>query len=151
MTPPLGRPSAALAQAKGFEDSLRHFVADCQRPPRLCGGRAAWTRCPDPGMLAASPRGAPRRRGGRRDRHEHNEGILHHRCYPPPLLPAELRTAGALDGTYDALMAFSDSNRGRPSGEYTSNVSMAFTAVSCLDTSSAEVTDHDGAGCPRHG
>ncbi|MDW4761802.1 alpha/beta hydrolase, partial [Escherichia coli] len=34
--PILDEQSAALAQAKGFENNLRHFVADCQETTKDC-------------------------------------------------------------------------------------------------------------------
>ena len=152
--PTLDEQSAALAQAKGFEDNLRHFVADCQETTKDCAVAGAdvdagISRIQD--MLATVSEGHAKTSDGRTVTATNAiEGIL------VPLYSttgySQLNSAlqEAFDGNYDALMAASDSNHGRsPSGEYTSNVSMAFTAVSCLDTSSAEVTDQQMARAAR--
>lgn len=144
--PTLDERASALAQAEGFEDNLRHFVADCQQNTRGC---AVGEDDVDAGMtkirelLRKVSEGRTTVSDGRTLTATNAlEGILVP-LYSTAGYP-QLNTAlqEAFDGTYDALMAFSDSNHGRDSsGKYTSNVSMAFTAVSCLDTDSADISD----------
>lgn len=144
--PALDERSSSLAQAEGFEDNLRHFVADCQEHTRGCavGGEdvdAGVRRIQD--MLHSVAQGRTRTSDGRTVTPTNAlEGIL------VPLYSTsgydQLNSAlhEAFDGSFDALMASSDANHGRdPSGKYTSNVSMAFLAVSCLDATDSGVTD----------
>ncbi|RKQ33631.1 alpha/beta hydrolase [Kocuria tytonis] len=146
--------SASLAQAEGFEDNLRHFVADCQETTRGCAVAGDGV---DAGMdkirrlLRTVAEGRTRTSDGRTVTATNAlEGILVplYSTTGYPQLNSALQQA--FDGKADALMAFSDSNHGRDSsGKYTSNVSMAFTAVSCLDSSVAEVTDEQMAQAAR--
>ncbi|RLZ03011.1 aminopeptidase [Kocuria tytonicola] len=144
--PTLDDRASSLAQARGFEDNLRHFVADCQQTTRDCavGGKdvdAGIRQIQD--MLATTAEGHARASDGRPVTATNAlEGILVP-LYSTTAYP-QLNSAlsQAFDGNLDQLMAFSDSNHGRgASGKYTSNVSMAFTAVSCLDASPERVTD----------
>lgn len=144
--PTLGERAATLAQAEGFEDNLRHFVADCQANTRGCAVAGSSV---DEGMTAIQDmlrkvaQGHVTVSDGRTLTATNAlEGIL------VPLYSttgyAQLNSAlkEAFDGHYDTLMGFSDSNHGRDSsGKYTSNVSMAFTAVTCLDADPARVSD----------
>ena len=152
--PTLDDRATTLAQAKGFEDNLRHFVADCQETNNDCAvagadvdaGMATIQR-----MLRSVAQDRPTVSDGRSVTPTNAiEGILVplYSTASYPQLNSALQQA--LDGNLDALMAFSDSNHGRePSGKYTSNVSMAFTAVSCLDTVSNDVTDDQMARAAR--
>ena len=152
--PTLDDRATTLAQAKGFEDNLRHFVADCQETNNDCAvagadvdaGMATIQR-----MLRSVAQDRPTVSDGRSVTPTNAiEGILVplYSTASYPQLNSALQQA--LDGNLDALMAFSDSNHGRePSGKYTSNVSMAFTAVSCLDTVSNDVTDEQMARAAR--
>ena len=144
--PTLDDRASSLAQAKGFEDNLRHFVADCQETTRDC---AVGTGDVDAGirriqdMLRKTSEDSVKTSDGRTVTATNAlEGILVP-LYSPTAYP-QLNTAlsQAFEGNLDQLMAFSDSNHGRDaSGKYTSNVSMAFTAVSCLDAPSERVSD----------
>ncbi|MDO4919248.1 alpha/beta hydrolase [Kocuria sp.] len=144
--PTLDERASSLAQAEGFEDNLRHFVADCQETTRNCAvaGKdvsAGVAKVQD--MLATTDRKRPKTSDGRTVTATNAlEGILVplYSTTGYPQLNSAL--ASAFNGDMNPLMAFSDSNHGRDSsGKYTSNVSMAFTAVSCLDASPEKVSD----------
>ena len=144
--PELDERAATLAQAKGFEDNLRHFVADCQEHTRGCSVAGAdvdagVARIQD--LLHRAAEGGVETSDGRAVTATNTlEGILVPLYSPSGYAQLDSALHEAFDGHPDALMAFSDSNHGRDSsGTYTSNVSMAFTAVSCLDTRVSNATD----------
>ncbi|WP_431814252.1 alpha/beta hydrolase [Kocuria sp. cx-455] len=148
--PTMDERAVTLDQAKGFEDNLRHWVQDCQDSNNRCavgqnGVADGMAQIQD--LLAkVSEENITVSDGRRITAVNAVEGIL------VPLYStasySQLNSAleKAFDGDFDELMDYSDSNHGRnSSGEYTSNVSEAFTAVNCLDTVSREISDQDMA------
>lgn len=148
--PTMDERAVTLDQAKGFEDNLRHWVQDCQASNNRCAVgtddvAAGMKRVQD--LLAEVSEEDITVSDGRRITAVNAlEGILVplYSTASYPQLNSALEKA--FDGDFDELMGYSDSNHGRnSSGEYTSNVSEAFTAVSCLDTVSRNVSDQDMA------
>lgn len=148
--PTMDERAVTLDQAKGFEDNLRHWVQDCQDSNNRCAvgtdGVAAGMEQIQDLLAKVSDEDITVSDGRRITAVNAVEGIL------VPLYStasyAQLNSAleKAFDGNFDELMGYSDSNHGRnSSGEYTSNVSEAFTAVNCLDTVSRGISDQDMA------
>lgn len=148
--PTLDERTVTLDQAKGFEENLRHWVEDCQATNNRCavgdGGVDNGMKKIQDLLARVSDEEITVSDGRRITAVNAVEGIL------VPLYStasySQLNSAleDAFDGDFDALMGYSDSNHGRePSGEYTSNVSEAFTAVNCLDTVSRNVSEEDMA------
>ena len=148
--PTMDERAVTLDQAKGFEDNLRHWVQDCQDSNNRCAvgtdGVAAGMEQIQGLLAKVSDEDITVSDGRRITAVNAVEGIL------VPLYStasyAQLNSAleKAFDGNFDELMGYSDSNHGRnSSGEYTSNVSEAFTAVNCLDTVSRGISDQDMA------
>lgn len=148
--PTMDERAVTLDQAKGFEDNLRHWVEDCQETNNQCvvgndGVDAGMKKIQD--LLAKVAEEEITVSDGRRITPVNAvEGILVP-LYSTASYP-QLNSAldKAFDGNFDELLSYSDSNHGRSSsGEYTSNVSEAFTAVNCLDTVSRNVSEQDMA------
>ena len=148
--PTMDERAVTLDQARGFEENLRHWVQDCQETNNRC---AVGDNGVDAGMqqiqelLAEVADEEITVSDGRRITAVNAvEGILVplYSTASYPQLNSALEKA--FGGNLDELMGFSDSNHGRDSsGEYTSNVSEAFTAVNCLDTVSRDVSDQEMA------
>lgn len=148
--PTMDERAVTLDQAKGFEENLRHWVEDCQETNNRCvvgndGVDAGMQKIQD--LLTKVADDEITVSDGRRITPVNAvEGILVplYSTASYPQLNSALEKA--LDGNFDELMGYSDSNHGRTSsGEYTSNVSEAFTAVNCLDTVSRNVSEQDMA------
>lgn len=152
--PTLDERAVTLAQAKGFEDNLRHWVQDCQRTNNRCavgedGVEQGMQRIRDL-LKKVSDERITVSDGRRLTATNALEGILVPLYSTASYSQLNSALADAFDNNFDALMSNSDSNHGRDSsGKYTSNVSSAFAAVNCLDTRSRDVSDREMAQAAR--
>lgn len=148
--PTLSPREATADQAAGFEENLRHWVRHCQEEIRGCtvGGSSvdeAVARIQE--LIASVEDGTVTAADGRRVSVTNVvEGVLAP-LYSPSTYPVlDDALAEAFEGDYSTLLALSDSTHGRDAeGRYTTNTTMAFTAVSCLDRPVDAVTDEEMA------
>lgn len=135
LDPSLTRDESDLAQAKGIEGLLREYVESCLESPE----------CP----LSGTPDEAMRQIRAVLDKLDAAPGrgsdgrpvtastaltaiilTLNSRdTWLAPGYPFE----GVSEGNYDNMLEFADYGNGRTNGEYASNATEAFTAISCLD------------------
>ncbi|MFI7493989.1 alpha/beta hydrolase [Kocuria sp. M4R2S49] len=136
---------ATADQAEGFEDNLRHWVQQCQFENPDCvvadiSVDEAMTRIQE--LIASVEEETVTAADGRRVTTTNVvEGILGP-LYAPSTYEALNESLGeAFEGDFSALLAQSDRTHGRNAdGRYTSNTTVAFTAVNCLDRPEGTVT-----------
>ncbi|WP_298583497.1 alpha/beta hydrolase [uncultured Kocuria sp.] len=148
--PTLSDMEATADQAEGFEDNLRHWVQQCQFENPDCvladvSVDEAMTRIQE--LIASVEEGTVTAADGRRVTATNVvEGILGP-LYATTTYEALNESLGdAFDGDFSALLAQSDLTHGRNAeGRYTSNTTVAFTAVNCLDRPEGTVTEEQMA------
>lgn len=147
--PQASQSEVAMGQAVGFESALRDFMEDCTQNSADCftdgsvdDGMAEVQR-----ILARSADEEITGPDGRRVTPvQVAEGLITplYSTATYPRLNQALKDAA--DGDYDALQELSDLNHGRQEdGTYRGNSTVAFSAVTCLDSADETVTDQDMA------
>lgn len=143
--PTLSGMEATADQAEGFEDNLRHWVQQCQFEIRDCvvadvSTDEAMTRIQE--LIASVEEETVTAADGRRVTATNVvEGILGPLYATTGYETLNESLGAAFDGDFSALLAQSDATHGRDAeGRYTSNTTMAFTAVNCLDRPDGTVT-----------
>ncbi len=140
LPPQLTSAEVGLGQAKGFEDALRRYVADCQRSddcPVAGADVDAGVARIQQFLADVSENPLPTDSGRGLNESLALGAILYHLYFPFlgdwQSLSDELKDAFAGDGT--ALLDFYESRLERdPDGRYRNNSQEAFFAVNCLDT-----------------
>ncbi|MFE7628971.1 alpha/beta hydrolase [Kocuria sp. NPDC057446] len=143
--PTLSDMEATADQAAGFEDNLRHWVRQCQDGIRGCvvagvSVDEAMSRIQE--LVASVGRETVTASDGRRVTTTNAvEGILGPLYATTGYEALNTSLGAAFEGDFSALLAQSDATHGRDAeGRYTSNTTMAFTAVNCLDRPDVTVT-----------
>lgn len=141
LPPHLSEQEVGLGQAKGFEDALRRYVADCQKQadcpvaaPSVAAGEAKMQRF----LESLDDKPLPTDSGRKLDQALGAGAVLYHLYFPYSgdwdLLTEGLRDAFAGDGT--KLLSMYDTRLERsPDGSYRTNSQEVFYAVNCLDRS----------------
>lgn len=143
--PTLSNAEAIADQAESFERTLRHWVRHCQEEIRGCvvegTEEQALERIQE--LIATAAEGGLTAADGRRvTATSVVEGILAPLYSPSTYEGLDKALGSAFSGDPTALLQLSDATHGRsPEGEYTTNTTVAFTAISCLDQPDSPMTD----------